>query len=71
MSTKEEVAAQAHLRVIHRYLDGQLDRRPSDLELCAWIRFCYGREFYAEAAIFPHVDVEKYQGNARSWRCAG
>jgi hypothetical protein len=57
MSAKEEVAAQAHLRVIRRYLEGRLDRRPSDLELCAWIRYCYGREFYAEAvALFPHVD---------------
>jgi hypothetical protein len=57
MSAREEVAAQAHLRVIRRYLEGRLDRRPSDLELCAWIRYCYGREFYAEAvALFPHVD---------------
>jgi len=57
MSAKEEVSAQAHLRVIHRYLDGYLDRRPGDLELCLWIRFCYNREFYAEAvALFPHVD---------------
>jgi len=57
MSAQEEVAAQAHVRVIHRYLEGHLDRCPSDLELCAWIRFCYGREFYAEAvALFPHVD---------------
>jgi predicted RNA methylase len=57
MSAREEVAAQAHLRVIRRYLEGRLDRRPSDLELCAWVRYCYGREFYAEAvALFPHVD---------------
>ena len=49
--------AQAHLRVIHRYLEGRLERRPSDLELCLWIRFCYNREFYAEAvALFPYVD---------------
>jgi predicted RNA methylase/predicted RNA-binding Zn-ribbon protein involved in translation (DUF1610 family) len=57
MSAKEEVSAQAHLRVVHRYLDGHLERRPGDLELCLWIRFCYNREFYAEAvALFPHVD---------------
>jgi len=57
MSAKEEVAAQAHLRVVHRYLEGSLERRPSDLELCLWIRFCYNRQFYAEAvALFPHVD---------------
>jgi len=60
MSTKEEVSAQAHLRVIHRYLEGHLERRPGDLELCLWIRFCYNREFYAEAvALFPHVDESR------------
>ncbi len=53
----EEIAAQAHLRIVRRYLEGSLERRPSDLELCAWIRFCYRREFYAEAvAFFPYVD---------------
>jgi len=60
MSAKEEVSAQAHLRVIHRYLEGRLERRPGDLELCLWIRFCYNREFYAEAvAIFPNVDESR------------
>jgi len=60
MSAKEEVSAQAHLRVIHRYLEGGLERRPGDLELCLWIRFCYNREFYAEAvALFLHVDESR------------
>jgi len=60
MSAKEEVSAQAHLRVIHSYLKGHLDRRPSDLEPCLWIRFCYNCEFYAEAvALFPHVDESR------------
>ena len=57
MSAQEEVTAQAQLRVIQRYLEGGLERRPSDLELCAWMRFCYSRGFYAEAvALFPQVD---------------
>ncbi len=56
MSARADLSAQAHLRVVRRFLDGELDRRPSDYELCAWIRFCYTREFYAEAAaLFPHV----------------
>ncbi|MBL7065880.1 MAG: DNA methylase [Anaerolineae bacterium] len=56
MSARTDLSAQAHLRVVRRFLDGDLDRRPSDRELCAWIRFCYNREFYAEAAaIFPHI----------------
>jgi DNA-directed RNA polymerase subunit RPC12/RpoP/predicted RNA methylase len=57
MSAQEEVAAQAQLRVVQRYLEGGLERRPSDLELCAWMRFCYSHGFYAEAAaLFPQVD---------------
>ena len=57
MSARVDLSAQAHLRVVRRFLDGQLDRRPDDRELCAWIRFCYNREFYAEAvALFPHVN---------------
>jgi hypothetical protein len=56
MSARADLSAQAHLRVVRRFLDGELDRRPSDRELLYWIRFCYSREFYAEAAaLFPHV----------------
>jgi len=56
MSARADLSAQAHLRVVRRFLDGELDRRPSDWELLSWIRFCYNREFYAEAAaLFPHV----------------
>jgi hypothetical protein len=59
-SAREEVAAQARLRVIRRFLEGGLDRRPGDLELCEWIRFCYQREQYAEAvALFPHLDESR------------
>ena len=56
MSARADLSAQAHLRVVRRFLAGELDRHPSDWELCSWIRFCYNREFYAEAvALFPHV----------------
>ena len=68
MSAKEEVSAQAYLRVIRRYLEGSLDRRPSDLELCLWIRFCYRREFYTEAvALFPHVDETRVDPEEYRW----
>ena len=57
MSARADLSAQAHLRVVRCFLSGELDRRPDDRELCAWIRFCYNREFYAEAAaLFPHVN---------------
>ena len=56
MSARADLSAQAHLRVVRRFLEGELERRPSDWELLSWIRFCYNREFYAEAAaLFPHV----------------
>ncbi|TEU16814.1 MAG: DNA methylase [Anaerolineales bacterium] len=57
MSARVDLSAQAHQRVVRRFLSGELDRRPADRELCAWIRFCYNREFYTEAAaLFPHVN---------------
>jgi DNA modification methylase len=67
MSARADLSTQAHLRVVRRFLDGELDRRPSDWELSSWIRFCYNREFYAEAAaLFPHitearVDPDEYR----------
>ena len=67
MSARADLSAQAHLRVVRRFLDDELDRRPSDWELCSWIRFCYHREFFAEAAaLFPHisearVDPDEYR----------
>jgi DNA methylase. len=76
-SAREEVAAQARLRVIRRFLEGGLDRRPGDLELCEWIRFCYQREQYAEAvALFPHLDESRVPpggvppGCGKSWKSA-
>ena len=62
MSARADLSAQAHLRVVRRFLDGELDRQPSDRELCAWIRFCYNREFHAEAAaLFPHISETRLE----------
>lgn len=57
MSARVDLSAQAHLRVIRRYLAGELERQPNHQELAAWLRFCYSREFFSEAAqLFPHID---------------
>jgi DNA modification methylase len=57
MSSQADLSAQAHLRLVRRFLSGELDRRPDDRELAAWIRFCYSREFFGEAAqLFPHIN---------------
>jgi hypothetical protein len=77
MSARADLSAHAHLRVVRRYLDGELDRRPSDWELSSWIRFCYHREFYAEAAaLFPHIaearlDPDDYREIKRMVAVAG
>jgi DNA modification methylase/DNA-directed RNA polymerase subunit RPC12/RpoP len=64
MSAREDLSSQAHLRVIRRFLDGSFDRRPSNLELAAWIRFCYNREFYSEAAaLFDHITETGLDGD--------
>jgi len=71
MSARVDLSAQAHRRVVRRFLDGELDRRPDDRELCAWLRFCYNREFYAEAAALflhineAHVDPQEYRAVKR------
>ena len=71
MSARTDLSAQAHLRVIRRYLAGELERRPNDLELAAWVRFCYSREFFGEAAqLFPRInesqlDPEEYRAIKR------
>jgi DNA-directed RNA polymerase subunit M/transcription elongation factor TFIIS len=57
MSARTDLSAQAHVRVVRRYLAGELDRRPGPQELAAWLRFCYIREFYHEATqLFPQID---------------
>jgi hypothetical protein len=71
MSARADLSAQAHLRVIHRYLAGELERRPNDLELAAWVRFCYSREFFNEAAqLFlrineSHLEPDEYRAIKR------
>jgi hypothetical protein len=56
MSNRQSLADEAHLRVVRRFIAGNLDRRPGDRELFEWARFCYRREAYAEAvALFPHI----------------
>jgi hypothetical protein len=40
MSNRKSLADQAHLRVVRRFLAGDLDRRPNDWELSEWLRFC-------------------------------
>ena len=59
MSARQSLADEAHLRMVRRFLDGELDRRPNDWELAEWLRFCYRREAYAEAVqLFQHIHPE-------------
>lgn len=62
MSNRQSLANEAHLRVVRRFLAGQLDRRPNDWELSEWLRFCYHREAYAEAvALFQHIQPDRVE----------
>jgi len=62
MSNRQSLADEAHLRVIRRFLSGDLDRRPNDWELSEWLRFCYRREAYAEAvALYQHVQADQVE----------
>ncbi|NLF03151.1 MAG: DNA methylase [Anaerolineales bacterium] len=67
MSARADLGAQAHLRVVRRFLAGEIERRPNDVELAAWVRFCYSRHFYAEAAalfqqiVEERVDPQEYR----------
>ncbi|MGA9350072.1 MAG: hypothetical protein WBW48_14895 [Anaerolineae bacterium] len=62
MSARRSLADDAHLRVVRRFLKGDLDRRPSDRELAEWLRFCYHRQAYAEAvALFPHIHPDQVE----------
>ena len=64
MSARADLSAQAHLRVVRRYLVGELERRPDDRELAAWIRFCYSREFWPEAAaLFQQINPERLEAD--------
>jgi DNA modification methylase len=62
MSNRQSLADEAHLRVVRRFLAGDLDRRPHDWELSEWLRFCYRREAYAEAvALFQHIQPDQVE----------
>ncbi len=39
MSNRQSLADEAHLRVVRRFLAGDLDRRPNDWELSEWLLF--------------------------------
>jgi hypothetical protein len=57
MMATQDIAAEAHLRVIRRFLAGQSDHRPSNREVAAWVQFAYNRGAYPEAvALYRHVD---------------
>ena len=62
MSNRQSLADEAHLRVVRRFLAGDLDRRPNDWELSEWLRFCYHREAYVEAvALFQHIQPDRVE----------
>ncbi len=62
MSGAQDVSAEAHLRVIRRFLAGQSDLGPSNRELAEWVRFAYHHEVYAEAvALYAHVDESQLE----------
>lgn len=62
MSNRQSLADEAHLRVVRRFLGGELDHRPNDWELSEWLRFCYRREAYTEAvALFQHIQPDQLE----------
>jgi hypothetical protein len=58
----ELVARQA--KEIRDFLAGRTERRPSDVQLCDWVQFCYSFELYAEGgdlfALVNPVDVHPW-----------
>lgn len=63
MSAQADISAQAHLRVVRRFLDGELPHKPTAQELAAWVQFCYSREAYREAAaLFALLDASQLEG---------
>lgn len=62
MSAAQDISAQAHLRVIRRFLDGEGDHKPNMRELGAWIQFTYNRGAYAETlALYDHLDESQLE----------
>jgi len=62
MSAAQDISAQAHLRVIHRFLEGEADQKPSMRELSAWIQFTYNRGAYVETlGLYDHLDESQLE----------
>ncbi len=62
MSAAQDISAQAHLRTIHRFLQGEGDHKPHMRELAAWIQFTYNRGAYAETvALYDHLDESQLE----------
>jgi len=61
MSAAQDLSAKAHLHIIRKFLDGQLDRRPGNRELAEWVRFAYHRRAYEEAVeLYARVDESQF-----------
>jgi DNA modification methylase len=70
MSAAQDITAQAHLRTIHRFLEGEGEHKPNMRELGAWIQFTYNRGAHAETiALYDHLDESQLEpGYAQSIR---
>ncbi len=44
----QDIADQAHLRVIDKYLNGESEHRPTQWQLVEWLRFAYRREAFRQ-----------------------
>jgi len=62
MSAAQDISAQAHLRTIRRFLEGDEDHKPNTRELAAWIQFTYNRSAHAETiALYDHLDESQLE----------
>ena len=62
MSAAQDISAQAHLRTIRSFLDGDVDHKPNSHELAAWIQFTYSRNAYSETvALYDHLDESQLE----------
>jgi DNA modification methylase len=62
MSAFQDISAKAHLRTIHRFLEGEGDNKPNMRELAAWIQFAYNRGAYAETiALYDRLDESQLE----------
>ncbi len=62
MSAAQDISSQAHMRVIHRFLEGEGDHKPNIRELAAWIQFTYNRGAFLETlALYDHIDESQLE----------